>query len=50
MVIVMMMMMMNVMVIDMTIMKSSKSKFKAGQYTVKIEDDLFMSNASLSSR
>ena len=37
---------MSVMEIDM---KLSKSKFKAGQYTVKIEDDLFMSNASLSS-
>ena len=44
--VIVMMMMMSVMEIDM---KLSKSKFKAGQYTVKIEDDLFMSNPSLSS-
>ena len=41
----------NVMAIDMTIMKlsSSLAKFKAGQYAVKIEDDLYMSSGSLSS-
>ena len=39
----------NVMAIDMTIMKlsSSLAKFKAGQYAVKIEDDLYMSSGSL---
>ena len=40
----------NVMAIDMTIVKlsSSLAKCKAGQYAVNIEDDLFMSSSSLS--